>query len=127
MNFFSRFTSDTAGFLTSLLCAIHCSVVPVFISLGLLSSKSWLHSHSFDWVVIGMGVVIASYSLVGDYFKKHRNPVPVIIALTGFVLLMTGMIEHHGWMLVFSVVGGILVAVAHLINHRTGKLAVIRL
>lgn len=127
MNLFSRFTSDTAGFITSMLCAIHCSVVPVFISLGLLSSKSWLHSHSLDWMVIGLGVVIASYSLVGDYFRKHRNAAPVITALFGFCLLITGMIEHHGWMLVFSVLGGILVAMAHLINHRIGRLVSVRL
>ncbi len=122
MKLFNRFDSDAAGFITSMLCAIHCSAVPLFISMGLLSSKSWLHSHSFDWVVIALGIVIASYSLVGDYFRRHRNILPLLMAATGFVLLVIGMIEHHGWMLVFSVMGGVLVAVAHVVNHRLMRL-----
>lgn len=109
---------DFAGMFTSLLCAIHCAAVPVLISIGVLSTSTWLHNHAFDWIIIGIGIVIASYSLVGDYFKKHRNIEPVILALVGFIFLFIGMIEHHGWMLIFSVVGGMLVAYAHLQNHK---------
>ncbi len=88
------------------------------ISLGLVGSSSWLHNHMFDWVVIGIGVVIASYSLLGDYLKLHKNLLPLTMAAIGFGFLMIGMIEHHGWMLVFSVLGGLLVASSHLVNHR---------
>lgn len=112
---------DFAGMFTSLLCAIHCSVVPVLISMGALSTSTWLHNHAFDWVVIGIGIVIASYSLVGDFIKKHRNVRPLILGFLGFVFLFIGMIEHHGWMLVFSVMGGLIVAGAHLYNHRLGR------
>lgn len=114
---------DAAGFFTSLLCAIHCSAIPVMISLGLVGSSSWLHNHLFDWVVIGIGVVIASYSLLGDYIKFHRNLLPMAMAVLGFSFLMIGMIEHHGWMLLFSVAGGLLVASSHLVNHRLGKVS----
>ena len=69
--------ADTAGFFTSMLCAIHCSAVPVLISLGLLGSGTWLHNHMIDWVVIGFGVIIASYSLFGDFVRKHRNILPL--------------------------------------------------
>jgi len=116
--------ADTAGFFTSMLCAIHCSAVPVLISLGLLGSGTWLHNHMIDWVVIGFGVIIASYSLFGDFVRKHRNILPLVLALTGFIFLLIGMIEHHGWMLVFSVVGGLMVASAHLVNHRLGRVCI---
>ncbi len=114
---------DTAGFFTSMLCAIHCSAVPVMISMGLLSTSTWLHNHLIDWVVIGTGIVIATYSLLGDFIKKHRNFTPLALAMLGFIFLFTGMIEHHGWMLLFSVAGGLLVATAHLFNHRLGRLS----
>ncbi len=117
---------DTAGFLTSMLCAIHCSAVPLLISFGLLSSSTWLHNHLIDWVVIGIGFIIAIYSLIGDFIKKHRNALPVVLAVTGFTFLLIGMEEHHGWMLLFSVTGGIMVAMAHLHNHRIGKLVMIK-
>ena len=113
--------ADTAGFFTSMLCAIHCSAVPVLVSLGLLGSGTWLHNHMIDWVVIGFGIIIASYSLLGDFIRKHRNILPLGMAFTGFLFLLIGMVEHHGWMLLFSVSGGLMVASAHLINHRIGR------
>lgn len=118
--------ADTAGFFTSMLCAIHCSAVPVLISLGLLGSSTWLHNHMIDWVVIGFGIIIASYSLLGDFIRKHRNILPLGMALTGFLFLLIGMVEHHGWMLLFSVAGGLMVASAHLINHRMRRISPVK-
>ncbi|MBC7884736.1 MAG: MerC domain-containing protein [Saprospiraceae bacterium] len=112
---------DAAGFFTSMLCAVHCSALPLLISLGLIGSESWMHNHLIDWVVIGVGVLIATYSLLGDFIKVHRNITPLAMSLAGFSLLLIGMTEHHGWMLVFSVVGGLLVATSHIVNFRKGK------
>lgn len=118
--------ADSAGFFTSLLCAIHCSAVPVLVSMGLLSSSTWLHNHAIDWLVIGLGIVIASYSLVGDFIRKHRSLLPVSLAGMGFAFLLLGMIEHHGWMLVFSVTGGLMVATSHIINHKLGRVILLK-
>ena len=126
MKFLVRFSPDSAGFFTSMLCAIHCSVVPVMVSMGLLSSQTWLHSHVLDWLVIGLGLIIASYSLVGDFIKKHRNYLPLSVVASGFILLLTGMIDHDGWMVIFSVIGGMLVATAHLINYRLVVLTTVK-
>ncbi|KXK37951.1 MAG: MerC domain-containing protein [Saprospiraceae bacterium] len=120
MKSFLNINPDAAGFFTSMLCAVHCSAVPVLISMGLLGSGSWLHNHAFDWIIIGIGVLIASYSLIGDFYKKHKNILPLAMAMLGFAMLIIGMIEHHGWMLGFSVVGGIIVALAHMYNHKLG-------
>lgn len=119
-----KINPDTAGFFTSMLCAIHCSAVPVLISMGLLNSSTWLHNHMIDWVVIGTGILIALYSLVGDFFKKHRNCMPLIFASFGFIFLLLGMIDHHGGMLVLSVIGGLMVASAHIVNHRLGAVRI---
>jgi hypothetical protein len=110
--------ADTAGFWTSLLCAIHCSALPILLALGQASQWAWLHNHAVDWIIIGIGIVIAAYSLLGDYRDDHQNPRPLIMAGVAFTFLMIGMIHHHGWMLVFSVSGGLLLATAHVINHR---------
>ncbi|MBK7636587.1 MAG: MerC domain-containing protein [Saprospiraceae bacterium] len=122
MKSFFKLHPDSAGFFTSMLCAIHCSAVPLLISTGLLSSSTWLHNHAIDWVVILTGIFIASYALVGDFIKKHRNYTPVLLGIVGFTFLLIGMIDHHGWMLVFSVMGGLMVATAHVINHRLGAM-----
>ena len=126
MKSFFNLNADLAGFLTSLLCAIHCSAVPVMISLGALSSSTWLHNHAIDWVVIGTGIFIASYSLLGDFFRIHRSATPLLLAGIGFAFLILGMIEHHGWMLLFSVSGGLLVASAHVVNHKMSRVSASR-
>src|SRR5690606_26098025 len=115
---FFQWNADSAGFFASLLCAIHCSAIPILISLGLMSSGSWMHNHLFDWIIIGFGFVMAGYAIVGDYFKKHRKILPMILAFLGFAFLLIGMIEHHGWMLIFSVAGGLLVATSHVVNWK---------
>jgi hypothetical protein len=115
---FFHLHADSAGFFTSLLCAIHCSAIPIMISFGLIGSGSWLHNHLFDWIIISIGIVIAGYAIVGDFLKKHRKPQPLIVAAIGFSFLLIGMIDHHGWMLVFSVIGGLLVATSHILNWR---------
>lgn len=61
---------------------------------------------------------MAGYAIVGDYVKKHRNIKPLILAVTGFIFLLVGMIDHHGWMLIFSVTGGIMVASSHVLNWK---------
>jgi hypothetical protein len=126
LRYFLKINPDTAGFFTSMLCAIHCSAVPVMVSMGLLSSSTWLHNHAIDWVVIVTGILIAFYALVGDFLKKHRNLTPVVLAAFGFLFLLIGMIEHHGIMLIFSVLGGLMVASAHVINHRIGSFSAAR-
>lgn len=112
---------DAAGAFASILCAIHCSAVPIMISLGVLSSASWLHDHLFDWVIIGVGIVIAGYSLVGDYLRHHHNLQPLFLATIGFLFLGIGMIQHEGWLLVLSIAGGLIVAMAHYKNHLLGR------
>jgi hypothetical protein len=108
---------DILGFWTSILCAVHCSAIPILVSFGLIGSHGVEHNHLFDWIIIGTGFFIAGYSLVGD-FMKHKNKKPLILASLGFILLLIGMIDHHGWMLTFSVIGGLTVATSHVINHK---------
>ncbi len=126
MKSFFKINPDSAGFFTSMLCAIHCSAVPVLISMGLLSTSTWLHNHMIDWVVIGTGMMIASYSLVGDFIKKHKNFTPLIFASFGFIFLLLGMIDHQGWMLILSILGGLMVATAHIFNHRLSSLRTVK-
>jgi uncharacterized membrane protein YfcA len=112
---------DIAGFWTSMLCAIHCSALPLLLAFGASGSLSWLHNHMLDWIIIGLGLIIAIYSLLGDYLNNHRHKLPLVMATMGFVSLFVGMIDHQGWMLVFSVCGGLMVASSHIVNHRLNQ------
>ena len=109
---------DLLGFSASFLCALHCLVMPLVLSLGLAGGMSWLESAWVEWSFILSTLVLASWSLFGS-LSKHRNYKPLIIAGLGFVLIV---VLHHvfedsiGHYL--SAIGGILVAYAHYYNWR---------
>ena len=117
---FNQLKADYLGMFTSLLCAIHCSVLPLFISLGMVGGAGHTHNHIFDLFLAVSGLFIASYALVKDY-NAHRSPIPMAIAGLGFVFLFVGILILHFPLI--NVIGGIMVAIAHLINIRISKVS----
>jgi len=111
---FIGFNPDFIGSAAALLCAVHCMVFPLLLSIGLASSTH--HNHMFDFVFMIFGIGIAAFVLVRDYMK-HRVFVPVLISIFGFVLLYCG-VESHGSMFYLSVTGGVLITYAHFQNWR---------
>lgn len=112
---FFGFNFDFAGAITASLCAVHCTVFPILLSLGLTTNTT--HSHTFDFLMMSIGVLIAGYSLMRDYIKNHKNPMPLIIALAGFVTLFIG-IETHGELFLLNIIGGLMIVGSHLLNWR---------
>ena len=106
---------DFAGAATATLCALHCSFVPVLLSLGLMSNTQ--HNHFFDWTMMAIGLAIAGYILTKDYIFKHKNLLPITIAGIGFITLGVG-IETHGELFILNVLGGILIVVSHFFNWK---------
>jgi len=112
---FFGFNFDFAGAITASLCAVHCTIFPVLLSLGLTSNST--HNHTFDFAMMSVGVLIAGYSLVRDYMKTHKNPQPLFLALAGFATLFIG-IETHGELFILNIIGGIMIVGSHLLNWR---------
>lgn len=114
----SRFFSlnyDFAGAAAATLCALHCAAFPILLSFGLVSNSA--HNHTFDWVLMSIGIVIAGYILVKDFYSIHKNILPIAIAGIGFITLFTG-IETHGEYFYLNVMGGLLIVASHLLNWR---------
>ena len=109
---------DLLGFSASFLCAVHCLVMPLVLSMGLASGLSWLESAWVEWSFILSTLVLASWSLFGS-LPKHGSTRPLWIAGAGFVLIV---VLHHAFEHsighYFSAVGGVLVAYAHYLNWR---------
>ncbi|MEE9438740.1 MAG: MerC domain-containing protein [Saprospiraceae bacterium] len=114
INRFFSLNSDFAGAITAAVCAIHCSIFPILLSFGFISSAG--HNHIFDWVFISIGIVIAGYTLVKDYNRNHKNKKPLIIAITGFSLLIFGIETHVSPIL--NVSGGLLIILSHYYNYK---------
>jgi membrane-bound metal-dependent hydrolase YbcI (DUF457 family) len=106
---------DFAGAATAALCAVHCTLFPVLLSFGIISSNH--HNHYFDWVLMSIGLLIAGFILVKDFTTNHRNILPLTIAGVGFITLFVG-IETHGEQFHLNVIGGLLIVGSHILNWR---------
>ena len=114
-----KFDIDVLGMSASLLCAVHCALVPLVLTFGLLGGLSFLADPVWDVLFIGLSFIIAIAALLNGYLKHHRNIIPINIAIAGFVAIAVGHFAHLGLMSdILSVIGGLLVAYSHLINYR---------
>jgi di/tricarboxylate transporter len=117
-----RINLDVAGVIASIICALHCIAIPLIFSLGLTSSGHLMHDHTFDIIIIVVGLVIASLSLIND-IKKHKSFWPLILVFIGFIILGIGLTkDHHNYQhLYFSLIGSCFVISAHLTNWKMGR------
>lgn len=107
---------DVMGFSASFLCAVHCMLMPLVLSFGLVG-LSWLESPLVEWTFILSTLVLASWSLLGS-LPDHNNKRPLIIAAIGFAIIMgVHLLEHLVGHFV-AAIGGTLIAYAHYVNWR---------
>lgn len=108
---------DKFGVFTSLLCAIHCSLLPIISSLLPLSGLSFFEKPEVEFSFIGLSLLIALYSLIPSYIKVHKTKTPSLIVLFGFGLIALGHIFHAESLEAYtSTFGALSIAYAHILN-----------
>lgn len=113
---------DRLGMTASTLCAIHCALVPIFLTALPLLGLEFLAN---EWVEISMilvSVVLGTLSLSLSYRKQHHKLLPFLILVFGFALIFTG--HFAGFKSLEPILiplGGFIVASAHLVNWRLNK------
>ena len=117
---------DKIGFISSLICAIHCSIMPLLILVLPIFSLSMIVNEMFEWIFLAFSLLIGLFNLCFGY-KKHKSYKALIVLTIGLILIVIGRCMHyhvqnqHGFhfdfynlMLIF---GGVLVAISHKINN----------
>jgi hypothetical protein len=79
---------DALGIGTSVLCAIHCALLPVLMSTLPIFGINIIHNLFFEWGMIALAFLVGSYSLFHGYIKHHRSLKPVLIFSFGFIFLI---------------------------------------
>ena len=110
---------DRVGAAASLLCAVHCALLPFVLALLPLIGLEFLAGHVFERVFVACAATLACLSLLVAY-RRHRKPQALYLMVPGIVLLVLGIsidLDVHVTMHTASVVtGGVLVACAHVTN-----------
>lgn len=110
---------DNAGMTASILCAIHCAIVPILITVLPLAGLGFLANPFVEWSMIAFALAIGSYAIGLSYFRVHHKMMPAVFLLAGFLVIIGGHIFTRGWHEAIVVpIGGLLIAAAHFVNYR---------
>lgn len=112
-----RINWDALGIGASLACAIHCALLPLFLSSLPLFGINIINNIVFEAGMIGLALLIGLYSLSHGFRRHHHSLLPIALFVGGFSLLVMKefFMHYFNWLLVPAV---ILIITAHLINYR---------
>lgn len=113
---------DRIGAGGSLLCAIHCALLPLVIAvLPSLGIAGWLGDR-FEWAFVSFATCLGMVSLIVGY-RRHGSVRALSLLVPGLIALWAGLLLkplHHAVVAhaIAMTFGGTLVGLAHLANLR---------
>jgi hypothetical protein len=112
-----KIDADTLGISTSLVCAIHCAVLPLFFSSLPVFGLEIMHNKMFEYSMIGLAAVIGCYSLYHGLSKHHHKKLPLLVFITGLIFLVLKEVFIPIELLLL-LPAAILIISAHILNFR---------
>ena len=111
---------DALGITTSILCAIHCAVLPLVVASLPVLGINIVHNLFFEYGMIGLAFLIGTWALSHGFRKHHRRYIPWLLFTSGMLFLIAKQLWHQYefQLLPFAVV---LIIAAHLLNYRLCK------
>jgi drug/metabolite transporter (DMT)-like permease len=108
---------DRVGLTLSCLCAVHCvATVVVVAMLGV--GGSFLLDPAIHRVGLALAMLIAAVA-IGLGALRHRQPGPLLVALTGLSFMGGALAVPHGTEeALLTIIGVILLAAGHVLNVR---------
>jgi hypothetical protein len=113
-----RINWDWLGIGASVICAIHCALLPLLLTSLPLFGINIIHHLGFELGMIALALVIGSYSMYHGYKKHHHRLTPWLLFLLGggFLILKQLFPDYQLLLLVPAVA---LIIYAHLLNVRS--------
>lgn len=108
---------DNLGILTSILCAIHCGLLPLLLPALPLFGINIIHNAWFEWGMIAIAFSVGLYSLYHGFKKHHHHYFPFMLFFGGMVFLVTKQFLPNIEMLLLSI-AVILIISAHYQNYK---------
>ena len=108
---------DALGITASVACAIHCAILPLFISSLPLFGTNIIQNIPFEAGMVVLSFLVGSYSFYHGYRKHHHNRWPILLFGAGlaFLLLKLFFIQYEVLLLIPAL---ILIVSAHFSNYR---------
>lgn len=107
---------DTIGISASLACAIHCAVLPLFLTSLPVFGIEIIHNVFFEYGMIVLAAIIGSTTLYHGWKKHHHNKQPLMIFIAGIALLFAKEVWHSAALLLV-IPAAFLIITAHYRNY----------
>jgi hypothetical protein len=109
---------DWLGISASVICAIHCALLPLLLTSLPLFGVNIIHHLGFELGMIALALAIGSYSMYHGYTKHHHRLTPWLLFLLGGVfLILKQLFPNYQLFLLAPAVG--LIIYSHLLNVRS--------
>ncbi|HWB91228.1 MAG TPA: MerC domain-containing protein [Puia sp.] len=114
---FRKLHLDALGVTASLLCAIHCAVLPLLMASLPILGVNIIHNAVFEYGMITVAFGIGTAALWHGFFRHHRRLTPWFLFATGMIFLIAKEIwpDYELGLLPFAVV---FIIGAHGLNYR---------
>lgn len=106
---------DRLGITAAFACAVHCAALPLIITSLPLLGLEFLANIWIEITMICISIFLGCYSLSRSY-PKHKNLMPVILLLSGFMVIAIGHFWLHEFESFLIPIGGMILALAHVVN-----------
>ena len=105
---------DRLGIFTSITCAIHCTLLPIFVS-SLTLGFDFL-SKGLEWVMMSAALIFGTLSFRHGYKRHHRRALPTVLFIIGYFFLLANLIIVNHFIHVFILMASFCIVIAHLMN-----------
>lgn len=112
-----RVNFDTLGITTTIICAIHCAVLPLMLTSLPLFGKDLIDNQAFEYLMIILAAGIGLYSLTHGFKKHHHARGPILVFAFGMLMLVLKQVFHDHQIL-FLIPGVLAIISAHIMNIR---------
>lgn len=90
MNLFSKWNLDALGISASLICAVHCVLLPLVITALPLLGFEVLENEGLEYGLLAFSFIVGYSALFRGYRKHHRHIRPLVLFSFGFAGLLAG-------------------------------------
>lgn len=111
-----KLNADRLGIITSIACAIHCTVLPALVSTLPLLGFDILENKTIEWGMISLAFLFGTLSLYHGYAHHHNKLLPLVLFLFGFTCLILNQAIAERFVLIFIPASSIFIISAHVLN-----------
>ncbi len=118
----SKINWDGLGITASVACAVHCALLPLFLTSLPFFGIELIDNFSFEIGMILIAGAIGFYSLIHGYKKHHHQILPLLLFIIGICFLCAKQAWHQ-WQLWLLPPAVFFIITAHYFNYKACKKA----